>query len=126
MSKARGAGIGIGIFFLIVLIIGGLLYYSYSQIHVELNDVSYHSIDWTNFTLVEHISRRDLGKFPNTNPLYMADIYHDFTGDEALGSFFTHCSRARNLLREVYIGELEKNLKSNEGREFFEMYRSVI
>lgn len=50
MSKSKGAGIGIGIFFLIVIIIGGLLYYSYSQISVELNDVSYHSIDWTNFT----------------------------------------------------------------------------
>jgi len=50
MSKSKAAGIGIGIFFLIILIVGGLLYYSYSQIHVELNDVSYHSIDWTNFT----------------------------------------------------------------------------
>ena len=50
MSKARAAGIGIGIFFLIIAIIGGLLYYSYTQINVELNTVSFHSIDWANMT----------------------------------------------------------------------------
>ena len=50
MSKARAAGIGIGIFFLIIAIIGGLLYYSYTQINVELNAVSFHSIDWANMT----------------------------------------------------------------------------
>lgn len=47
---ANTAAIGIGVFFLIILIAGGLFYYSYSQISVDLNDVSYHSIDWTNFT----------------------------------------------------------------------------
>jgi LEA14-like dessication related protein len=50
MSKARAAKIGIGIFFLIIAIIGGLLYYSYTQINVELNAVSFHSIDWANMT----------------------------------------------------------------------------
>jgi protocatechuate 3,4-dioxygenase beta subunit len=50
MKKSKVVGIGIGIFFLIVLIVSSLIYYSYSQIHVELDDVSYHSIDWTNFT----------------------------------------------------------------------------
>lgn len=51
MGKAKAAGIGIGIFFLIVSIVGGLLYYSYTQINVELNTVSFHSIDWTNMTV---------------------------------------------------------------------------
>ena len=52
MSKAKYVGLGIGVFFLIVIIISVLLYYSYSQISVELNDVSYHSIDWADFTFL--------------------------------------------------------------------------
>jgi LEA14-like dessication related protein len=50
MEKAKSAGIGIGIFFLILVITGGLLYYSYTQINVELNTVSFHSIDWVEMT----------------------------------------------------------------------------
>ena len=50
MGKAKAAGIGIGIFFLIIAIAGGLLYYSYTQINVELNAISFHSIDWANMT----------------------------------------------------------------------------
>jgi LEA14-like dessication related protein len=50
MGKVKAAGIGISIFFLIIAIAGGLLYYSYTQINVELNTVSFHSIDWTNMT----------------------------------------------------------------------------
>lgn len=52
MSKAKCVGLGIGVFFLIVIIISILLYYSHSQINVELNDVSYHSIDWADFTFL--------------------------------------------------------------------------
>ncbi len=48
MGKA--VGIGIAVFLIIAAIIGGLVAYSYSQIHVSLNDVSYHSIDWVNFS----------------------------------------------------------------------------
>jgi hypothetical protein len=51
MGKAKAAGIAIVIFFLIVSIVGGLLYYSYTQINVELNTVSFHSIDWANMTV---------------------------------------------------------------------------
>ena len=50
MEKVKAARIGIRIFFLIVSIAGGLLYYSYTQINVELNTVSFHSIDWANMT----------------------------------------------------------------------------
>ena len=50
MRKVKAAGIGISIFFLIIAIAGGLLYYSYTQINVELNTVSFHSIDWANMT----------------------------------------------------------------------------
>ena len=31
---------------------GGLVFYSYSQINVSLDEVSYHSIDWTEFTFL--------------------------------------------------------------------------
>jgi len=43
-------GIGIGIFVLIILIVGGLIAYSYTQISVTLSDVSYHSIQWETFS----------------------------------------------------------------------------
>lgn len=35
----------------ILLAFGGLFYYSYTQIHVSLNDIKYHSIDWTDFSI---------------------------------------------------------------------------
>jgi len=44
------AGIVIGIFLLIILIVGGLIAYSYTQISVTLTDVSYHSIEWETFS----------------------------------------------------------------------------
>jgi len=50
MNKAKTVGIGIGIFVIIVGVFGGLLFYSYSQVHVNLNNVSFHSIDWVDFT----------------------------------------------------------------------------
>jgi len=50
MEKAKTVGIIVGIFFLILAISGGLLYYSYTQINVELNTVSFHSIDLANIT----------------------------------------------------------------------------
>lgn len=43
-------GILIGIFLLIILIIGGLIAYSYTQISVTLTDVAYHSIQWETFS----------------------------------------------------------------------------
>jgi len=46
VGKAKAVGIGIGVFVVIIVIIGILFYYSLTQIHVSLNDVSYHSIDW--------------------------------------------------------------------------------
>lgn len=42
----KGVAIGIGIFF-IVLVIGGLFAYSYTQLSVSVHDVKFHSIDWT-------------------------------------------------------------------------------
>ena len=45
----KGAAIGIGIFVLLILI-GGLFYYSYTQLSVELNSASLYSIDWASFS----------------------------------------------------------------------------
>ena len=48
MEKALG--IGIGVFLLIILILGGLVAYSYTQIDVTLSDVSFRSIEWETFS----------------------------------------------------------------------------
>jgi LEA14-like dessication related protein len=50
VKRAKAVGIGVGIFVLIIAIIGLLFYYSYTQIHVTLNDASFHSIDWAPFS----------------------------------------------------------------------------
>lgn len=50
MKKTKAIVIGIGVFVLIFAVIGVLIYYSYTQIHVNLNDVSYHSIEWETFS----------------------------------------------------------------------------
>jgi len=50
VKKAKAIGIGIGIFVLIIAIVVGLVYYSYTQISVELNNASLHSIDWASFS----------------------------------------------------------------------------
>lgn len=50
MSIGKKIGIGFGIFVLIIAIIAGLVYYSYTQIHVSLNDVTYDSIEWAPFS----------------------------------------------------------------------------
>lgn len=47
MGKAAIAGI---IILVILILIGGLFYYSYTQIQVSLNDVTFHSIEWTSFS----------------------------------------------------------------------------
>ena len=50
MGAAKKVGIGVGIVVAIIIIIFGLIAYSYTQIHVELNDVSFHSIEWASFS----------------------------------------------------------------------------
>jgi len=50
VGAAKKVGIVIGILFVIIVIVGGLFVYSYTQIHVSLNDVKFHSIDWTSFS----------------------------------------------------------------------------
>lgn len=50
MSIGKRIGISIGIFVLIIAIIAGLVYYSYTQIHVSLNDVNFDSIEWASFS----------------------------------------------------------------------------
>jgi len=47
LGKAAIAGI---IVLVIILLVGGLFYYSYTQIQVTLNDVTFHSIEWTSFS----------------------------------------------------------------------------
>ena len=46
---SKGASIGIAIF-LIILIIGGLFAYSYTQLSISLNDVQFLSIDWASLS----------------------------------------------------------------------------
>ena len=50
MRAAKKVGVGVGIVVAIIAIIFGLIAYSYTQIHVELNDVSFHSIEWASFS----------------------------------------------------------------------------
>ena len=44
------AAIAVAIVLVIFAVLGGLFYYSYTQIQVDLNDVKFHSIDWTTFS----------------------------------------------------------------------------
>lgn len=46
----KGAAIGVSIFVIILIIGGGVLYYSYTQIDVSLTDVNYHSIEWASIS----------------------------------------------------------------------------
>lgn len=50
MGAAKKVGIGVCIVVAIIGIIFGLIAYSYTQIHVALNDVSFHSIEWASFS----------------------------------------------------------------------------
>lgn len=50
MGAAKKVGIGVGIAVAIIGIVFGLIAYSYTQIHVNLNDISFHSIDWATFS----------------------------------------------------------------------------
>ena len=52
MKNSKILVIGLGIVFGIVIVFAGLLFYSYSQISVSLTDISYHSIDWADFSFV--------------------------------------------------------------------------
>jgi len=54
MNKA--AGIVIALILVILVIIGGLLAYSYTQINVSLNDVKFHSIDLISFSFTDLLS----------------------------------------------------------------------
>ena len=47
MRKAVAIGIGIAI---IVLVVGGMIAYSYTQLTVNLTDVGLHSLEWTTLT----------------------------------------------------------------------------
>jgi len=46
VKKTKAVGFAVVIFVLIIAILGILFYYSYTQIHVTLNDASLHSIDF--------------------------------------------------------------------------------
>lgn len=52
MKNSKILVISIGTIFGIGIIFAGLLFYSYSQISVSLTDVSYHSIDWADFSFL--------------------------------------------------------------------------
>lgn len=52
MKKSKIAVISTGIVLGIGIILIGLLFYSYSQISVTLTDVTYHSIDWADFSFL--------------------------------------------------------------------------
>jgi len=51
VKRTKAIVIGVAIFALIIVILGLLFYYSYTQIHVTLNDASLHSIDFVPFTV---------------------------------------------------------------------------
>ena len=45
-TKSKIIGIIVAVFLIIIVITGGLLVYSYTQLSINLNDVRFHSIDW--------------------------------------------------------------------------------
>lgn len=47
---AKAAAIAATVVIVILVLVGGLFYYSYTQLNVSLNDVRFHSIDWTTFS----------------------------------------------------------------------------
>jgi len=51
VKRTKAVAIGVGIFVLIIVILGLLFYYSYTQIHVTLNDASLHNIDFVPLSL---------------------------------------------------------------------------
>ena len=53
---SRTAIIAFGIVLAIIIGIAGVLAYSYAQISVSLDDVNFHSIDWTDFTFSDILS----------------------------------------------------------------------
>lgn len=105
MRKAKAAGICIGIFFLIISIAVGLLYYSYTQINVELNTVSFHSIDWANMTFSTLIN---LGLDAITGNWLNAAI--DLVDGINLNLFF---GLSNNGFLPVYIPDLSYDLLVN-------------
>lgn len=52
MKNSKILAIILGIFFGIVIILAVLIFYSYSQISVSLTDISFHSIDWADFSFL--------------------------------------------------------------------------
>lgn len=106
MRKAKAAGIGIGVFFLILVIMGGLLYYSYTQINVELDTVSFHSIDLVNITFSTLVN---LGLHAITGDWLGAAI--NLVDGVNLNLFF---GLTNNGLVPVYIPDLSYDLLVND------------
>lgn len=106
MRKAKFAGIGIGIIFIILVIMGGLLYYSYTQINVELDTVSFHSIDLANITFSTLVN---LGLQAITGDWLGAAI--DLVDGVNLNLFF---GLTNNGLVPVYIPDLSYDLLVND------------
>ncbi len=103
MKRKKVIGIAVGIFLLIIAILGLLFYYSYTQIHVTLNDARLHSIDlapfsWSTllklglnaltgnwlgiaFDLVEGINLNLLFGVTNNGllPVYIPDLSYDLS-----------------------------------------------
>ena len=105
MRKAKAAGLSIGVFFLIIAIVGGLLYYSYTQINVELNEISFHSIDWADMTFSTLIN---LGLDAIAGDWLGAAI--DLVDGVNLNLFF---GLTNNGLLPVYIPDLSYDLLVN-------------
>jgi Late embryogenesis abundant protein len=107
----------------IVLVIG-LFYYSYTQIHVTLNDVKFHSIEWTSFSwstllslglnvltgnwlgaafdLIDGINLNLIFGVSNNGfiPVYIPDLSYDlFVNGVSVGHGYT------NLATSIYPGE---------------------
>ncbi|MDH3501867.1 MAG: LEA type 2 family protein [Nitrosopumilus sp.] len=93
--------LGISIFFIILLIVVGLFVYSYTQLTIRLNDITFHSIDfeplsWSTlmklglntlsgnwfdviFDLIREINLNFIFELSNNGllPVYIPDLYYD-------------------------------------------------
>jgi len=105
VKRTKTIIIGVGIFTLIIVILGLLFYYSYTQIHVTLNDASLHSIDFVPFTLSTFL-KLGLNAFTGN----WLDLVFDLVDGINLDLLF---GVTNNGLLSVYIPNLSYDLSLN-------------
>lgn len=130
--------IGLGIIVLIIAIIFGLVYYSYTQIHVSLNDVTYHSIDWAQITwstllksglgvlsgnwlgaafdLIEGVNLNLIFELSNNGflPVYIPDLSYDLSVNGVpVGKGFSDADLTINPGQSIHLEALQ-NFKKDQ------------